>query len=297
MPGSIPVPVEAKKRKRSPSGRKLGKRCVPMSVPSGIRDAGTASPPDAGTTKSVPVKVGANTIRSSAPQAPPRASCVEPVSAMARGEPPRRSITLRRRCAKKPSRRPSGDQNGKRASTVPGSSFASVEPSDLTQSAVRPSLPRATKASWRPSDDSASPLTIVVPLGVAISNSACSAAPCVATSGGAAARKARAPSPRPDEERSRGQPPRPACASGRPVSLPPRSAAALRLRRRAPRRARCAHRRCRAGGSSGCARGSGAEAGGSRTGVPAGSGPSRSPGASRRTGCRDASRPRRGARR
>src|SRR5512133_1472101 len=69
----MPVPVEAKKRKRSPSGRKLGKRCVPTSVPAGICEAGTASPPDAGTTKRVPVKVGANTIRSPAPQAPPRA--------------------------------------------------------------------------------------------------------------------------------------------------------------------------------------------------------------------------------
>ena len=116
---------------------------------------------------------------------------------MMRGEPPRRSITLSRRCAKKPSRRPSGDQNGKRASIVPGNSFASVDARGRTQSDVRPSLPRATKASCRPSDESARPLTMVVALGAATANSACSAAPSFASAGRAGLRKSRAPRPSP----------------------------------------------------------------------------------------------------
>jgi hypothetical protein len=65
-------------------------------------------------------------------QAPPRGSgATTPLSVT--GGPPARSILLMRLAAKKPIDFPSGDQNGNRAPSVPGSSFAAGESSARTQ--------------------------------------------------------------------------------------------------------------------------------------------------------------------
>src|SRR5688572_28183139 len=59
------------------------------------------------------------------------------------------SICLISSAAKNPSLRPSGDQNGKVASTVPGNGRAAPDPTGFSQRCLRP--------SWRPSTDSVSP--------------------------------------------------------------------------------------------------------------------------------------------
>ena len=143
-----------------------------MPLSSSILVASVTSPPAADTVRSGPTKLGAKTITSPAPQAPPRTSWFEPVSATIRGWPPKSSVTLRRFCAKKPILRLSGDQNGYRASWVPGSIVASRSARARIQSAARPSSPRATKASRCPSGERAMPLTRLVPGGASIWNSA-----------------------------------------------------------------------------------------------------------------------------
>ena len=120
-------------------------RCLPRS----------ASPPRPsrrapGPSGSAPTKPGAKRITSPAPHAPPRMSWDWPASVSPGAGRPNSSVTLRRFCAKKPILRPSGDQNGYRASVVPGSIFASRSASARIQSAVRPSAPRATKAQLLP---------------------------------------------------------------------------------------------------------------------------------------------------
>src|SRR6185369_17282892 len=69
--------------------------------------------------------------------------------------PPAASILLSFPSAKKARERPSGDQNGAAAPSVPGSAAADSSASNRTQRETLPSEPRATNAIRRPSGERA----------------------------------------------------------------------------------------------------------------------------------------------
>src|SRR5207245_1989764 len=85
-------------------------------------------------------------------QLPPRAM---EVSQMVSGGPPCASIFLSLESAKNPMERLSGDQKGKEAPSVPSRGRADRESSGRTHRSSLPSGVRATKASRRPSGDTA----------------------------------------------------------------------------------------------------------------------------------------------
>ena len=187
-------------------------------------------------------------------------SCVTPVSATARVSPPSRSVTLMRFWAKKPIRRPSGDQKGYRAPVVPGSIFASVPARVRIQRAEPPSSPWATNASFCPSGERARPLTRLVPAGAGILNSTWSGASFRPASPGGRPRVRSHPSASPT-------PSAPAPTShtrGRLGTGTATAEATSLLPGQGFVEERGARRRCRAAGSSDCARGNSAAAVGSR---------------------------------
>src|SRR5580698_2008002 len=96
------------------------------------------------------VGAGENRITPPGPQAPPRP---RGASLTIWVEPPSRSTVLSLPSAKNPRERLSGDQKGKVALSVPGSSRASTVLVGRTQSAILPSVPVAANARDAPSGD------------------------------------------------------------------------------------------------------------------------------------------------
>ena len=111
---------------------------------------GAGTPPSSATRNRAPLIFGAKTITPSRFHVPPRG-----VAASHRvcAGPPARAIFLSLPCAKNPRFRPSGDQNGNVAPSVPGIGRASSESSGRTQRRVGPPS-SLTKARLRPSGES-----------------------------------------------------------------------------------------------------------------------------------------------
>src|SRR4051812_5963430 len=121
-------------------------------VPAGTVVTATGVPPDPGTLKIAPVTFGANKILSSAPHDPP-----SPRSAGASviGRVPSSVNFFRDPPAKNATARPSGDQNGNDASSVPGSIRDSDAASARTQRCVESSTLIAENTSCLPSGETA----------------------------------------------------------------------------------------------------------------------------------------------
>src|SRR5829696_7447902 len=123
MPCSLASAVRvhnfAVNRKRCPSGKKLGQKCAQSWL--GVLVRAATAPPSAGTrnSPSCPLK----TIVPSLPHAPPPPPKVPTLSTTTRTGPPSAVTRLRVTPVKNPSSRESGDQKGKKASSVPGSDF------------------------------------------------------------------------------------------------------------------------------------------------------------------------------
>jgi hypothetical protein len=151
-----------------PSGRNAGQpTCVVLSPASAV--AGT--PPDAFTRRIGSLSPPSNRITPSRPHEP---SAPVGASQITCGGPPATAIFLSLPFDMNPRKRLSGDQNGVRVSSVPGSGFAVSELSGRSQIMVRLSESTAANARMRPSGEMRGMLSGVTPEGIGIVKRICS---------------------------------------------------------------------------------------------------------------------------